>query len=248
MSNEFHPQADHDYSQSHTSKGPEYHRSFEDLPGRRRMWGLEQQVLREYLAKIDAARIIDFACGTGRITSLLHELLPNAKVTGIDISPSMLAEARANFPHCSFQQMDGRHAVSHFGRGSMDLVCAFRFFPNADPALRRAAADEVAALVRPGGWAIINNHMNHWSASFVARRLMRRNALPGTRNSEIASLFSPSFDVLDRRSLGIWPQSDNRSYLAPWKFVSRIEELNASRLSRLHEAGFNTIWLLGRKT
>jgi SAM-dependent methyltransferase len=232
------------YSDSHLTKGHDYHRSFATLEGRRLMWELERQVLRDYLRRIQAVDVLDFACGTGRITSALREFLPSARIVGIDISLSMLAEARASFPALKFMHMDGRSAVDHFGRESVDLISGFRFFPNAEPSLRREVASQMTALLKRGSWLIVNNHKNYWSPSYTLRRITRRPSTPGVANHDIQRLFADRFEVVEQRSLGIWPQSDRHAYLIPWKLAGSIERFNSARLSSRHGAGYNTIWLL----
>jgi len=43
-------------------------------------------------------RIIDLGCGTGNSTDQLRQRWPDADLTGLDSSPDMLAQARANHP------------------------------------------------------------------------------------------------------------------------------------------------------
>jgi trans-aconitate 2-methyltransferase len=43
-------------------------------------------------------RIIDLGCGTGTSTEQVRQRWPNADLTGVDYSPDMLAQARANHP------------------------------------------------------------------------------------------------------------------------------------------------------
>lgn len=50
--------------------------------------------------------IIDLGCGTGNVTRLLAERWPQARVTGIDSSPSMLAEARATSTRIQWIEAD----------------------------------------------------------------------------------------------------------------------------------------------
>ncbi len=42
-----------------------------------------------------ASNVVDLGCGTGRVTRMMQERWPNAKVIGLDSSPEMLKEARA---------------------------------------------------------------------------------------------------------------------------------------------------------
>ena len=53
-------------------------------------WDLIQQISAE-----NPRLIYDLGCGTGRVTTWLAERYPNAQVVGVDISESMLAEARS---------------------------------------------------------------------------------------------------------------------------------------------------------
>ena len=75
-----------DYSKSHLSKnkGEIYEANFEKLKCRKLMWDLE----KKFLSKFDFSSYehLDFACGTGRIISIVNSELQ----TGLDISKSML--------------------------------------------------------------------------------------------------------------------------------------------------------------
>ncbi|HXN23970.1 MAG TPA: methyltransferase domain-containing protein [Candidatus Dormibacteraeota bacterium] len=50
--------------------------------------------------------IYDLGCGTGHLTQIVAERFPGARVTGIDSSPEMLAEARRGFPGITFAKAD----------------------------------------------------------------------------------------------------------------------------------------------
>ena len=66
----------------------------------------------ELLARVqlnDVVSAIDLGCGPGNSTELLHFRWPNANITGIDSSPSMLEEARKRLPTCHFIEEDIRH-------------------------------------------------------------------------------------------------------------------------------------------
>ncbi len=235
------------YSESHLGRGADYHRNFSDLPGRALMWQMERRVLGDLTVPLAANQVVDFACGTGRITKLLHEKLPDANVVGLDISSSMIELAKRNSPDVRFECTDGRHLASRFPESSVDLVCAFRFFANAEPELRCGVADQFASVVRPGGYVLVNNHRNFWSSSYFSRRVKSDRA-PGCLNREVTGLFRErGFEVAAHRSLGLLPQSDDRSYLASWRLTERLELANCDRTSAWHRAGLNTVWLFRRK-
>ena len=56
------------------------------------------------LAKIRTAA--DIGCGPGNSTELIVERYPNARVLGLDNSPSMLAKARERLPRATFEEVD----------------------------------------------------------------------------------------------------------------------------------------------
>ncbi|MCB9958775.1 MAG: methyltransferase domain-containing protein [Rhodospirillaceae bacterium] len=53
-----------------------------------------------------ARRIYDLGCGRGDLTADLAARWPTAQVTGIDLSPTMLADARARFPTIDWVEGD----------------------------------------------------------------------------------------------------------------------------------------------
>lgn len=63
--------------------------------------GERAQPSRDLVARVPLAsprRIVDLGCGPGNSTELLAQRWPLAEVTGIDSSPDMLAQARADYP------------------------------------------------------------------------------------------------------------------------------------------------------
>ncbi len=48
------------------------------------------------------AMVVDMGCGAGNLTPLFRARWPDAKITGVDSSPEMLAKARAQYPQASY--------------------------------------------------------------------------------------------------------------------------------------------------
>lgn len=234
-----------DYSSSHLHAGTAYQARFQVRPGRAAMWDLEQVLIKRIFTRIAPRRALDFATGTGRIVAALETCLPNCELHGIDISEDMLAVARSKCRHVSFHLMDGRQALNEFGPAAFDLVTAFRFFPNADAALREDVADQIAALTRPGGYVVLNNHRNFWSTSYVAMRAAGNgDGNFGSRNSDITKLFLDRGFICTRTySLGLWPQTDFRAALLSWPLAAALERVNLRCFSRLHTLGYNTVFV-----
>ena len=62
--------------------------------------------LVELLGPRPGERILDVGCGTGQLTAEIAKA--GAEVMGVDNSPAMVAQARANFPGLRFEQADVR--------------------------------------------------------------------------------------------------------------------------------------------
>lgn len=63
----------------------------------------------DLMARIDhraARRVVDLGCGIGDLTRMLGERWPDARVTGMDQSPDMVAKARATYPGLDIVQAD----------------------------------------------------------------------------------------------------------------------------------------------
>lgn len=148
-----------DYRASHVGRGGDYDVALAASPFDAYMGAHEHRILREVLARLypkGVDRYVDFACGTGRITALVE---PYARASiGIDVSESMIAIARPKCLRTTFVVADV--TTSPVSIEPVDLVTAFRFFGNAQPGLRAAALRAIAAIARPGGHLILNNHRN----------------------------------------------------------------------------------------
>jgi SAM-dependent methyltransferase len=235
------------YTALHIGAGEQYHRRFVANPGRALMWDLEQAALRDLIGALKPRRALDFACGTGRISSFVESAFPELAIDGIDISESMLDLARKKGGRTTYRLMDTQEAISFYGEHHFDLIMAFRFFPNAEAALRRRIAADLARLVTDDGALVINNHRNFWSTSYLARRLRGEQPI-GALNRDIEALFTDQgFRVVRRLSLGLWPQGDLRALLLPWTAVRALEEKNLAWTAAHHKLGYNTIWVLSRQ-
>ena len=132
----------YDYRLSHRApeKGRSYDEDYARMLWLTYLWKREQRVLdgvlKTYLPS-HAIRYLDFACGTGRIAQYLDPRV--AKVIAVDISESMLALARQKLPAATILNVDLTHN-DILGDALFDMITAFRFFPNAQHALRTAVS------------------------------------------------------------------------------------------------------------
>jgi trans-aconitate methyltransferase len=100
--------------------------------------------LVELLAPVAGERILDLGCGTGHLTAEIAAR--GAEVIGVDSSPSMVAQARQNFPRLNFQLCDARSFRFEAPFDAVFSNAVLHWIPEAD----RVAAS-VAAVLKPGG-------------------------------------------------------------------------------------------------
>jgi len=100
-------------------------------------------------------RVVDVGCGTGISTGVLTGIVgEKGEVTGIDLSPGMLAEARRRHPAARFIEGDAEKLDALLGPGSQDAVlynaCIF-LLPDAPASLRGARS-----ILKGGGTVAMN--------------------------------------------------------------------------------------------
>jgi len=115
--------------------------------------GLDTVWRRRAVARLAApARVLDLACGTGDFTRAVARRFPSAALTGLDLTPAMLARARGKLPpSCTLMEGDAQNLP--FGADAFDaVVCAFGFRNFPEPA---KALAEAARVLRAGGELLV---------------------------------------------------------------------------------------------
>jgi len=166
------------YTESHkyAAKGAEYEAHYQTEAWERFLWSREQKIILRILDKYFADRdvdLLDFACGTGRITSVLEGRVRTS--TGIDVSGSMLAVAGKKLERTEIIEADITQDNILKGR-KFNLITAFRFFLNAEPELRSAAIKALVELLAGDGYLVFNNHHSlgsPWIRLLYARHLRK---------------------------------------------------------------------------
>jgi len=191
----------------------------------------ESPTLRSWLreaASQGAVTAIDMACGTGRISQVLAQEIPS--VVGVDVSAEMLTQARRRCPGVRFVERDVT-ADGIEGLDPADLATAFRFFMNAEPALRAAVLERLHDLLRPGGLLITNVQCNAESPAGLVRRLRHRllgHDVHTMSHAELTELLAIHGFVVERTAwMAHWPRTG--PYLAG---LARRMQRPAERVAR----------------
>jgi ubiquinone/menaquinone biosynthesis C-methylase UbiE len=117
------------------------------------------------IAALDAigepTRALDVGTGTGAVARLLGERWPSAEVTGIDVSPGMIAEAR----RLGSERYDvGDASALPYDDASFDLVTLNNMIP---------FFDELARVTAPGGYVAIAYSMGPKTPIWVPQERVR---------------------------------------------------------------------------
>jgi SAM-dependent methyltransferase len=148
--------------------------------------------------------LLDVGCGTGHWSPFFAVM--GYRVTGIDVSPEMIAIARAAVPQCAFEVADACDLP--LGDASFDVAAAMatlEFIP--DPA---AAVREMVRCAKPGGTLLIGT-LNRLAP------VNRRRLSKGRQPYASAHLFSPD---------------ELRNFLAPWGRVRMVASSPGPRKGR----------------
>jgi SAM-dependent methyltransferase len=116
----------------------------------------EVRTMSEWLQLPAGAKVLDLCCGSGRHSIVLDKL--GLDVTGVDLSETLLAEARTNSEGCSIRWQHGDMRNVPLEGETFDAVLnmftSFGYFDN--DAENERVLGEIARLLREGGQFIID--------------------------------------------------------------------------------------------
>ncbi|MCC5870321.1 MAG: class I SAM-dependent methyltransferase [Gammaproteobacteria bacterium] len=150
-------------------------------------------------------RLLDVACGTGRLESLLRQDHPELDVTGVDLSPHMIEVARTRLPEDAHTRWyHGVLETVKLPESSFDVVTcnnAFHLFPEQQESLLK-----MARLTRPGGVVAIVDSCREYPQISALQLVVRLGAGQRRRILTRAEL-STMLGNAGLSSLPVQPQS-----------------------------------------
>ncbi|MEQ6898310.1 methyltransferase domain-containing protein [Microbacterium sp. KR10-403] len=162
----------------------------------------------------DDGTVVDAATGTGLVARALLARRPGLHITGVDISPGMLAVARNAEPHIDWIEADA--AALPLDDASVDLVTcvtALHLFAEPDHAIA-----EWARVLRPGGRVVAanfvsgghrgKNHAEHSSAQHPAGVPYPRDHASFATPERLQARYAPVGLRIDR--VATWVRTDDR--------------------------------------
>jgi ubiquinone/menaquinone biosynthesis C-methylase UbiE len=117
-------------------------------------------------------KLADFACGNGRFLEQVLTAFPRLPATGLDLSPAYCAKARrrlASWGHVEI--VTGAVEQAPFEDASFDAVTCVYLFHELPPRVRRAAAREIARVLKPGGVFVLADSIQTGDAADLDRML-----------------------------------------------------------------------------
>jgi len=170
------------------------------------------------------AKVLDVGAGTGFYVDRWLRL--GATVTGLDLTEVAVRELSRCFPAANFVQADigaplgGRPLGERLlPPGSFDAVSAFDvLFHIVDDAAYARAFQNIAALLRPGGWFLWSDNFLRHPTERVAHQVSRSLA-ESTHAVEAAG-----FEIIDRVPMFVlmnYP-ADTTSRLARWGWTAMV--------------------------
>jgi class 3 adenylate cyclase/SAM-dependent methyltransferase len=102
-------------------------------------------------------RVLDLGCGTGTLAIRACQRQPAARVVGIDADPRMIERARrkAHAAGVELELQPGSATDLPYADRSCDVVLSSLLFHHLGRDAKRAAADEIARVLVPGGRVVI---------------------------------------------------------------------------------------------
>ena len=129
------------------------------------------------------ATVLDLGCGTGLELGYYFELVPTARVTGIDLAPGMLEELRKKYTDKSLDLILGSYFDVPLGEEAFDAAVSVESLHHFTQAEKTPLYAKLHKALKPGGYFILTDYFAATEAEERAcrtelLRLKREQNLP----------------------------------------------------------------------
>lgn len=172
-----------------------------DIQGAKR----EVHKMIAWLGLDPGAKVLDLCCGMGRHSMALHEA--GFEVTGVDLSPVLLREAKKNDPEgrVAWLRADMRELPLSGGFDAVvNLFSSFGYFERDEEHVR--VLKEIARMLKPGGRFIID---------YLNPRYIADHLVPASERTDEGQLIS------EKRAI-------ESGYVKKWISITSMDEGDAS--------------------
>lgn len=198
-----------------------------------------ESALSDRLDLSSCPRMLDWGCGSGRLSRLFLKSRPGPDVFGCDIDGEAVAWCRDNLSEGHFSHTSPLPPLP-YPDGFFPLVIAYSVFTHLTHETQFAWLEEMRRIIAPGGFLLASVH----------GRLVASCAFPDPKQSRLARLFAPRrhpsvlkegfFDAGEDRALdGVAPAGYYRGVFQTPEWTRR-EWSRFLRVVEVREGGMNS--------
>lgn len=103
-------------------------------------------------------RILDLGCGTGLELGYYFEMVPSAKITGVDLAPGMLEKLRSKFPEKNMTLILGSYFNVPFDEDSYDAAVSVESLHHFSKDEKILLYEKIRKALKPGGYFVLTDY------------------------------------------------------------------------------------------
>jgi SAM-dependent methyltransferase len=190
------------------------------------------EALRRMTGRAPSGRALDFGCGVGRLAEAMTAHA--GEVVGLDISPGMLALARARGSRVTY--------TDQLPQGPFDWINSFIVFQHIAPARGEAILEDLLARLAPGG--AVSLHFTIWRD--------KRREWPSPAAGPAVPAWR-RFLRTQRLRLAVMRLPVGHIHMYDYDLSRIVRHLNLAGIEEIHlvsldHDGHHAVLILGRKT
>lgn len=109
--------------------------------------------------------LLDLGIGTGLELPAILRRLPNARITGIDVSCEMLRQLHGKYPKRELRLIEGSFTQIDLGRSEADVVVSTMALHHWLPEAKASIYRRIAEVLRPGGCFVNGDYIERFEES-----------------------------------------------------------------------------------